>query len=467
MYKWLAAGTAAAIAVPLALVLVVSATATPSTAATGLPGSASAVALADVPPSYLALYLGAARTCPGLPWGVLAGIGTVESDNGKSDAPGVHSGANFAGAEGPMQFEPATFAEYAVDADPAVPLSVYDPADAAYTAAAMLCANGAASGTQAGIDQAVFAYNHSQAYVASVLAWAARYTIRSPSGVVATAISFALAQLGKPYQWGAAGPNAYDCSGLVYAAYAAAGVHIARTTFGWYLDGPQVPLTKLQPGDLLFSAGSDGTPFSGGAGCEIRINPSVCPAQMPESGPSVNAAGVVDARLSRWQRCVAARVVLYAASQLGKPYAWGATGPDAFDCSGLAMMAYRAAGILIPRTSEEQWAAGPYVPAGQEEPGDLVFFAGSDGTAREPGHIGIVLGGGLMIDAPYTGADVRVDEIAGAVGFTRPAAAGQEYAMHHGGAVVVSARVVTGLRRRRYPSSRGRGFPRRLRRAGR
>jgi cell wall-associated NlpC family hydrolase len=264
VYKWLAAGTAAAIAVPLALVLLISATASPSTAATGLAGSPSTVALADIPPSYLTLYLDAAQTCPGLPWGVLAGIGTVESDNGQSDAPGVHSGANFAGAEGPMQFEPATFAVYAVDADPSVPLSVYDPPDAVYTAAAMLCANGAASGTRAGISQAVFAYNHSQAYVASVLAWAARYTMSSPSGAVATAISFALAQLGKPYQWGAAGPNSYDCSGLVYAAYLAAGIHIARTTFGWYLDGPQVPLTQLQPGDLLFSAGADGTPTNPG-----------------------------------------------------------------------------------------------------------------------------------------------------------------------------------------------------------
>jgi cell wall-associated NlpC family hydrolase len=313
--------------VPLALLFVISATATPSTAATGLAGSPSAVALADIPPSYLALYRDAAQTCPGLPWGVLAGIGTVESDNGQSDAPGVHSGANFAGAKGPMRFEPATFAAYAVDADPPVPLSVYDPADAIYTAAAMLCANGAASGTQAGISRAVFAYNHSQAYVTSVLAWAARYTTPSRSGAAATAISFALAQLGKPYQWGAAGPDAYDCSGLVYAAYAAAGVHIARTTFGWYLDGPQVPLTQLQPGDLLFSAGSDGTPFSRGQGCDIRINPSVCPAQMAAPGPSVDAAGVVDARLSRWQKCVAAMVVLFAVGQLGKPYAWGGDGP--------------------------------------------------------------------------------------------------------------------------------------------
>jgi cell wall-associated NlpC family hydrolase len=259
VFKWLAASAAVVVAVPLALLFLVSAAATPSTASGGLAGGPSALAVADIPPSYLVLYLDAAQTCPGLPWGLLAGIGTVESDNGRSDEPGVHSGANFAGAEGPMQFEPSTFAQYAVNADPSVALSVYDPADAIYTAAAMLCANGAASGTQAGISQAIFAYNHSQTYVADVLAWAARYTTPAPAGAAATAIAFALAQLGKPYQWGAAGPNAYDCSGLVYAAYASAGVTIARITFQWYLDGPQVPLNQIQPGDLLFSAGSDGT----------------------------------------------------------------------------------------------------------------------------------------------------------------------------------------------------------------
>jgi cell wall-associated NlpC family hydrolase len=259
VFKWLAASAAVVVAVPLALLFLVSTAATSSTASADLAGGPSALALADIPPSYLVLYLDAEQTCPGLPWGVLAGIGTVESDSGRSDAPGVHSGANFAGAEGPMQFEPSTFAEYAVDADPSVPLSVYDPADAIYTAAAMLCANGAASGTPAGISQAIFAYNHSQTYVTSVLAWAARYTTPAPGGAAATAIAFALAQLGKPYQWGAAGPNAYDCSGLVYAAYAAAGIAIARTTFQWYLDGPQVPLNQIEPGDLLFSAGSDGT----------------------------------------------------------------------------------------------------------------------------------------------------------------------------------------------------------------
>jgi cell wall-associated NlpC family hydrolase len=86
-----------------------------------------------------------------------------------------------------------------------------------------------------------------------------------PAGqVAATAIAFAEAQLGKPYQWGAAGPDAYDCSGLVYAAYAAAGIRLGRTTYQWQQDGPVVPLSQIQPGDLLFSAGSDGTPANPG-----------------------------------------------------------------------------------------------------------------------------------------------------------------------------------------------------------
>jgi cell wall-associated NlpC family hydrolase len=249
---------------PLALILLVTATSAPGQASTGLTGGPSIQALDTIPPAYLTLYLDAAITCPGLPWAVLAGIGEVESDHGQSTAPGVHSGANYAGAEGPMQFEPATFAQFAVNADPGQPLSPYDPADAIYTAAAMLCADGARGGTPAGLQNAVFAYNHAQWYVSEVMAWAARYATQGGSHVAATAIAFAMAQLGKPYQWGGTGPDAYDCSGLVYAAYAAAGIHIARTTYQWQQDGPVIPLSQIQPGDLLFSAGSDGTPANPG-----------------------------------------------------------------------------------------------------------------------------------------------------------------------------------------------------------
>jgi cell wall-associated NlpC family hydrolase len=263
--KWLAAAAAIiATAFPIALVTLVALAIDPSQAFTDIPDGPSVLALSSIPPAYLTLYLSAARTCPGLSWSVLAGIGTVESDNGQSNAPGVHSGANRAGAEGPMQFLPATFREYAVDADRSAALTPYNPSDAIYTAAAMLCANGASTGTHAGIRHAIFAYNHSTAYVRDVLTWVARYTVPGPSTAAEQAIAFALRQVGKPYEWGADGPNAYDCSGLVFAAYAVAGIAIGRTTFQWRQDGPVVPLADIEPGDLLFYPGSDGTPTNPG-----------------------------------------------------------------------------------------------------------------------------------------------------------------------------------------------------------
>jgi peptidoglycan DL-endopeptidase CwlO len=119
---------------------------------------------------------------------------------------------------------------------------------------------------------------------------------------------------------------------------------------------------------------------------------------------------------------VVATAIAFARAQLGKPYLWGGTGPDAFDCSGLAMMAYRAAGVDIPRTSQQQWIWGPRVAPGHEEPGDLVFFAGSDGTTTSPGHVGMVIGNGLMVEAYATGFPIRIAPYGGraAVGFIRP-----------------------------------------------
>jgi peptidoglycan DL-endopeptidase CwlO len=86
------------------------------------------------------------------------------------------------------------------------------------------------------------------------------------------------------------------------------------------------------------------------------------------------------------------------------------------------MMAYRAAGVDIERTSEQQWATETRIPAAQVEPGDLVFFAGSDGTQTDPGHVGLVIGGGKMIEAYATGFPIRVAIYTNRdpVGFTRP-----------------------------------------------
>jgi cell wall-associated NlpC family hydrolase len=124
-----------------------------------------------------------------------------------------------------------------------------------------------------------------------------------------------------------------------------------------------------------------------------------------------------------------AAAISFAEQQLGKPYLWGGTGPDAFDCSGLMMMAYRSVGISIPRTSEEQWTWGPRVAPGHEQPGDLVFFAGSDGTAASPGHVAMVIGHGMMVEAYATGFAIRIASYGtpssppgdqNPAGFTRP-----------------------------------------------
>jgi cell wall-associated NlpC family hydrolase len=125
----------------------------------------------------------------------------------------------------------------------------------------------------------------------------------------------------------------------------------------------------------------------------------------------------------------AAAAIAYARLQIGRPYLWGGTGPGAFDCSGLVMQAYASAGVAVERTSEQQWASEPHVSIPQ--PGDLVFFAGADGTDTAPGHVGIVVNPAshTMIDAYATGYDVEYDTyglpaskggLSPVTGFTRP-----------------------------------------------
>jgi hypothetical protein len=121
----------------------------------------SQTARADIPGAYVRHYQRAARRCPGLGWAVLAAVGKVESDHGRARLPGVRSGANRAGAAGPMQLgiggrAGPTWQHYRLDAD-GDGASVYDPADATAAAARKLCADGAARH----LDAALYAYNPS------------------------------------------------------------------------------------------------------------------------------------------------------------------------------------------------------------------------------------------------------------------------------------------------------------------
>jgi membrane-bound lytic murein transglycosylase B len=137
-------------------------------------GSITDAAIANLrilPPStqYLDLYKAAATTCPGLPWTVLAAIGQVETGHGRN------TNVSSAGAMGPMQFEPATFERYAVDGDGDGIANIVDPADAIYSAAHYLCANGAGAGPAA-LSRAIFHYNHAGWYVEMVLKLSGMYS---------------------------------------------------------------------------------------------------------------------------------------------------------------------------------------------------------------------------------------------------------------------------------------------------
>jgi cell wall-associated NlpC family hydrolase len=274
-----------------------------------------------------------------VPWTILAGIGKVESDDGRTTLPGVTAASvsNAFGAAGPMQIgikgasgnswggapihkASVVVAGVATDEDGDGTASVYDPADAIAGAAKYLVAHG----VQQNAAAAVFAYNHADWYVQEVLNWA--------------------------------------------STYAAGGFTVAQVN---------------QTGNNTAGTAATGT---GGQSC---------------MGNSQLASFVAPNE-------IVSQAVNYAEEQLGKPYLWGGTGPDAFDCSGLTLMAYRAAGVNIPRTSQQQWKGLPHVPAAKVVPGDLVFFAGSDGTPKAPGHVGIVISKNTMIEAYAAGTPVRV-----------------------------------------------------------
>ena len=114
--------------------------------------------------------------------------------------------------------------------------------------------------------------------------------------------------------------------------------------------------------------------------------PAPAPAQAPAAAPAASSSGqaIVDA----------------VRSKVGAPYAWGATGPSAFDCSGLTTWAYQQVGKSIPRTSQAQAAQGQQIPLDQLQPGDIIAYYGG------ATHVGIYAGNGMIIDALNSGTPV-------------------------------------------------------------
>ncbi|GGV16235.1 NlpC/P60 family protein [Streptomyces spectabilis] len=117
-----------------------------------------------------------------------------------------------------------------------------------------------------------------------------------------------------------------------------------------------------------------------------------------ESRPDLSGAGAPAS--SR-----AAAAIAAARSAVGKPYVWGANGPSGFDCSGLTQWSYAQAGVGLPRTSQAQRYAGTQVPLAQAQPGDLVTYR------DDASHVGMYVGNGQVVHAPYPGAAVRYDPV--------------------------------------------------------
>ncbi|GAA1507978.1 C40 family peptidase [Streptomyces albidochromogenes] len=113
--------------------------------------------------------------------------------------------------------------------------------------------------------------------------------------------------------------------------------------------------------------------------------------------PPLPAGGPVSGRASA--------AVTAARGAVGKPYIWGANGPSGFDCSGLTQWSYAQAGVSLPRTSQAQRYAGRQVPLDQAQPGDLVTYR------DDASHIGMYVGNGQVVHAPYPGAPVRYDPV--------------------------------------------------------
>jgi cell wall-associated NlpC family hydrolase len=108
---------------------------------------------------------------------------------------------------------------------------------------------------------------------------------------------------------------------------------------------------------------------------------------------------------------VARTAIEFALSQVGKPYVWGATGPDTYDCSGLVLRAFEKAGITLPRVARDQYDAGGHLPVRQAQPGDLMFYAYDRTDPSTIHHVFIYLGNDQMVEAPYSGQNVRVQPV--------------------------------------------------------
>jgi NlpC/P60 family len=172
------------------------------------------------------------------------------------------------------------------------------------------------------------------------------------------------------------------------------------------------PEAAIKIADSFYRPGEGGRPTAAQPELSAILGPpgGVAPPASPFAVPGAHHLEQIQ---NPRERATATQIVGLAQQFEGTPYVWGGETPKGFDCSGFAKYIYGHAGVQIPRTTYAQWQArnGHPVAPSALLPGDLVFFKGSDSIGGLPGHVGIYIGGGKMIDAPHTGASVRVEDV--------------------------------------------------------
>jgi cell wall-associated NlpC family hydrolase len=333
----------------------------------------------------------------GIPWEVLAAINKVETNFGQNLGP------SSAGAVGWMQFMPSTWARWGIDANGDGVADPNNPTDAIFSAARYL----AGCGGQYDIARAVYCYNHSSSYVNDVLSLAASYGQGGGDGPISS------------------GPLQTLSAGELHARLTTAStrVHAARAELASTLTqaralahGERRSQRKASSTTLLsdqLEANKHAVLLAGRRhDIEARARRLRKSLQAASSAleRAQNQATSFAASSSQLLSALPAGdntgVVAIALQYLGVPYLWAGATPSGFDCSGLVKYVFAQMGISLPHNAAAQFHSSEAVsvPRNQLQPGDLVFFNGLD-------HVGIYIGNGEFVDAPHTGATVRIDSL--------------------------------------------------------
>jgi cell wall-associated NlpC family hydrolase len=301
-----------------------------------------------------------------------------------------------------MQFMPSTWARWGLDANGDGIADPDNPTDAIFSAARYL----AGCGGQFDIAAAVHCYNHSNAYVRDVLGLADQY------GTYGTGGAAALLSVGGLQPQIDAARKQIAASRAQLAAARAEASKLAHAQRRYLLAGASAPLLSDQL-EARKRAVQLGVRRDAAAARAARLSKRLESARSqldslnssPFGGPAaLLSSPALSAVLSTAPQ---SGVVPIALQYLGVPYVWaGATPQGGFDCSGLVQYVFAQLGVSLPHNTVAQWNDPDAVPVPESDlqAGDLVFFNGLD-------HVGIYIGGGYFVDAPHTGANVRIDSL--------------------------------------------------------